>query len=166
MFIWKTNARYTRHCPKLLVTADGLCAPSQKMNSSCLAVTVNQYLAVVASEWKQKNDQFIGALVLLTLTCWNSSTSAMQRGLQLSSGKESDKDCLLLERSLFQMYIKMPAFDDVKHLTGLVSCREREVSQEGAEAAVPSIVTMWLCGQHSAVVLADWAASRCVALPL
>lgn len=39
------------------------------------------------------------------------------------------------------MHIKMPAFDHIKHLTGLGSCRERDVSQEGAEAAVPSVVT-------------------------
>lgn len=42
--------------PELLVTADGLCAPSQKMNSSCLVTIVNQYLTVVASEWKQNNN--------------------------------------------------------------------------------------------------------------
>lgn len=43
---------------------------------------------------------------------------------QLSSGKESDEDGLLLERIFVQMYIKMPIFDQRKHLATVVSCRE------------------------------------------
>lgn len=133
--------------PELLVTADGLCAPSQKMNSSCLVTIVNQYLTVVASEWKQNNNQLVGALVLLTLTCLKWFCFCNTNGCpRLSSGKESDKDGLLLERSLFQMYIKIHAFDHVKHLTSLVSCRESEASQEGAEVPEPSVVTHGVVG--------------------
>lgn len=33
-------------------------------------------------------------------------------GFWFSLGKDSDKDSLLLERSLFQMYIKIHAFDE------------------------------------------------------
>lgn len=60
------------------------------------------------------------------------------RGPQLSSGKESDEDGLLLERILVQTYIKMPIFDQMKHLASVVSCREWGAGQAGAEAPVPS----------------------------
>lgn len=61
-------------------------------------------------------------------------------GFWLSSGEERDKDSLLLERSLFQMYIKIHALDDRKHLSSLGSFRDPQVSQEGAEAPVPSVL--------------------------
>lgn len=64
----KTNAQFTCHCPKVPVTADNAQKLSQKRNSSCSFVTVNNYPAVVASGWKQRNHQFIGALVSLILT--------------------------------------------------------------------------------------------------
>lgn len=37
------------------------------------------------------------------------------------------------------MSIKIRAFDDIKHLPGLGSYRGPQVSQEGAEAPVPSV---------------------------
>lgn len=60
-------------------------------------------------------------------------------GFLLSLGKEGDKDSLLLERSLFHISIKTPASDDIRHFPGLGSCRGPQVSQEGAEAPVPSV---------------------------
>lgn len=49
------------------------------------------------------------------------------------------------------MYIKIHAFDDTKHLPGLGSCREPQVSQEGAEG-----VAVWTAMCRSA---AGWVPS-------
>lgn len=56
-------------------------------------------------------------------------------------GKEGDRDGLLLERSLFQTYIKICAFGYKEHLSNLVSCGKSGVSQEGAE--VPVVLPVW-----------------------
>lgn len=121
------------------VTADNAQKLSQKRSSSCSVVIVDNYPTVVASGWKQKIQQFTGALVSLTPLLKGFHSCSTSGGYWLSLGRESDGDSRLLERSLFQMYIKIRAFDDTKHLPGLGSCTEPRVSQEGAEVSVPSV---------------------------
>lgn len=65
----KTNAQFTCQRPIVPVTADNAQKLSQKRRSSCSVITVNNYPTVVASGWKQRSHQCIGALVSLILIC-------------------------------------------------------------------------------------------------